>query len=374
MLTIGGNSATEKPPAASALESAHPAVEEPKLLRRIAALRVDRYSGLLMIGALIVVYSIWLPNVFPTTSTLDSVLSTQAVTGVVALAVLFPLAAGVFDLSIAQNVTTSSLVCAALMTRGPHFSPAFAIVVTLAVGGLIGAVNGFLVAVVRLNSFIATLGTTSLLTAVSSLIANGNLLGPFSASFEGLTSQTVLGVPIVAVYLLVAAIIAWYALEHTPMGRRIYAVGLSPESARLAGIRTTRILFTQFVVCGVVTAAAAVLLTSTINSSSETVGAPYLLPAYAAAFLGSTQLKPGRFNVWGMIIAIYLLGVGITGLQLAGLNIWVTYLFNGFALLVAVGVSTTAARRAASGKATFRRRNITKSQVAAKQANPESEA
>jgi ribose transport system permease protein len=344
----------EERPAAGGLDTPH------GIARTLGNLKLDRYSGILMIGLFIVGYSIWLPDTFPTTSTFDTVLSSQAVAGVVAIAVLFPLAAGVFDLSIAQNVTLSSLVCASLMAKAPHLSPALAVLATLGVGAVIGAVNGTLVAFVGLNSFIATLGTTSLLTALSSLIGNGNYLGPFDKGFTGITDGTILGVPIVAFYLVIIAAVAWYVLEHTAIGRRTHAVGLNPESARLAGIRTKRILFAQMVVCGVVTSLAAVLLTSSINSSSETVGTAYLLPAYAAAFLGTTQLKPGRFNVWGTLIAIYLLGVGVTGLQLAGLSIWVTYAFNGAALLLAVSVSAIAARRAASGKRAFRRRTAAK--------------
>jgi ribose transport system permease protein len=336
-------------PTIASLDSPH------AIARGLGSLKLDRYSGILMILVFIAAYSIWLPDTFPTSSTLDTVLSSQAVAGLVALAVLFPLAAGVFDLSIAQNVTLSSLICASLMTRAPHLSPALAILITLGAGATIGMFNGFLVAVIGLNSFIATLGTTSLLTALCSVIGNGNYLGPFSKSFTGITDGTILGVPIVAFYLVIVAIVAWYALEHTAVGRRTHAVGLNPESARLAGIRTKRILFTQMVICGLITSMAAVLLTSSINSSSETVGNAYLLPAYAATFLGTTQLKPGRFNVWGTLIAIYLLGVGVTGLQLAGLSIWVTYAFNGAALLLAVSISAIAARRAASGRRALRR-------------------
>ncbi|MDO8210130.1 ABC transporter permease [Conexibacter sp. CPCC 206217] len=344
--------ALEAPRPGQLLESPH------GIARLLGGLKLDRYSGILMILVFIVAYSIWLPDIFPTTSTVQTVLSSQAVAGLVALAVLFPLAAGAFDLSVAQNVTFSSLVCAVLMTRGPHFSPLLAIVITIGVGGLIGVVNGWLVAHIGLNSFIATLGTTSLLTAGASILGNGQYLGPFPESFTDITSATVLGIPITAIYLLVVAGFAWYVLEHSKAGRRTAATGLNPEAARLAGINTRRILFMQMVVCGALTALAAVLLTSSINTSSESVGSAYLLPAYAAAFLGTTQIKPGRFNVWGTLIAIYLLGVGVTGLQLGGANVWVTYAFNGVALLAAVSIAALAARRAASGRTRQRRRAL----------------
>jgi ribose transport system permease protein len=307
--------------------------------------QLSRFSGLAIWAGLIVIFAIWIPDTFLTSSTLKTILGGHAITGILALAVIFPLAAGSFDLSAAQNLGLSALVVGALMTRAPHLSPALAVGATLGLGVLIGVGNGLLVSGIGVNSFIATLGMSSLLLAGAGLIGGGEYVGPFPHSFTSVTEPSPLGIPIVVIYLAVLAFIGWYILEHTPIGRRTYASGANADAARLAGVRTGRYVFGSLVVCGLLASVAGVLLASSINSANQSLGPAYLLPAYAAAFLGTTQLKPGRFNVWGTMLAIYLLGTGIQGLQLAGGELWVTDAFNGVALIGAVSLALLLQRR-----------------------------
>jgi ribose transport system permease protein len=302
-------------------------------------LQLGRFSGVFFFAVIFVIFAIWVPGTFLTAVTWKSIFISQAITGILALAVLAPLATGLFDLSVAQTMGFCALICGYLTTKGPHLGLGLAIVVTLAVGACIGMFNGFLCGILGLDSFIATLGTTSLLTGLSAAIANGEYLGPFSKSMTGLTSGSVVGVPIIAVYTLILAVIVWYALEHTPIGRRAFATGANPDAARLAGVRTQRFRFWSMVSCSTIAAAAGVLLASTLNSVSQTLGPQYLLPAFASAFLGTTQIKPGRFNVWGTILAIFILGTGIQGLQLVGADIWITDIFFGAALIIAISTS-----------------------------------
>lgn len=307
-----------------------------KLLNRS---RLTPFSGFGLWAIFIIVFAFWVPDTFFTSETLKSVLSSQAVTAILALAIVFPLAAGVFDLSAAQNVGLSALVCGAVMSNKPHLSPMVAVALTLTMGTGIGVVNGALVSWVGVNSFIATLGTQSLLLATASLIGHGQYVGPFPTSFQNLTAGEPLGIPIIAIYMLILAVVAWYLLHRTPIGRRVFATGANAEAARLAGVRTARIVFGSMIVCGLLASLAGVLLASQLNSTNETIGPQYLLPAYAAAFLGATQIIPGRFNVWGTILAIFLLGTGVEGLQLAGANVWATDYFSGVALIGAVSIS-----------------------------------
>lgn len=302
-------------------------------------LQLGRFSGFFFFAVIFLIFAVWVPSTFLTSVTWKSILISQAVTGILALALLAPLATGLFDLSVAQTMGFCALVCGYLITQGPHLSLALAIPITLAVGACIGMFNGFLCGIVGLDSFIATLGTTALLTGLAAVIANGAFFGPFSDQMVGLTSGSALGVPMMAVYMFILAVVVWYVLEHTPIGRRAYAVGANPDAARLSGVRTGRYKFWSMVVCSTIAAAGGVLLASTLNSVSESLGPQYLLPAFASAFLGTTQIKPGRFNVWGTIVAIFLLGTGIQGLQLVGADIWITNIFFGSALIIAI--STT---------------------------------
>jgi ribose transport system permease protein len=326
------------------------------LVRLLGTLRLGRFSGLLIWVLFILIFAVWVPDTFLTSSTLKTILASQAITAILALAVVFPLAAGVFDLSAAQILGTCALICGALMSRQPHLDPAAAILITLVAGALIGGVNAALVAGVGVNSFIATLGTSSLVIALGQFIGDGQYVGPFPESFTSIADFQPLGIPGVVIYLLVLAIIAWYVLEHTPIGRRIHATGANPDAARLAGVSTRRFVVCAFVVCGAGAAIGGVLLAATVNSVNESVGAGYLLPAYAAAFLGTTQLKPGRFNVWGTLLAIYMLGTGVQGLQLVGGQQWVTNVFNGVALISAVSFAIVLERR--RGRRALRRRQM----------------
>lgn len=318
--------------------------DRPIIERRRFTLGMSRFSGILIWIGLIVLFSVWLPDTFATTTTARSIASNQAITAILALGLLFPLAAGVFDLSIAQNMGFSAILSGYLMTSG-GLDPAVAVVIALASGVVVGSINGLLVAVIGVNSFIATLGMTSVLLAVTNLISNGEFVGPVADSVQSAVNQEVLGIPMLLVYMLALAVIAWYALEHTPVGRRIQATGANPDAARLAGVRTGRYVFFMFVICGVTGSLAGVLLAAKLGTVAQSVGPPYLLPAFAACFLGSTQLKPGRFNVWGTLLALLLLATGVTGLQLAGGDLWLTDLFNGLALVGAVSIAVVVGKR-----------------------------
>jgi ribose transport system permease protein len=304
---------------------------------------MSRYSGLWIWAAFILIFGLWVPDTFLTKLTAQSIASEQSITAIVAIGILFPLAAGAYDLSVGTTLGLSAVVTASL-TAQHGASPAEAIIVGVLVGAAVGVVNGILVVGVGINSFIATLGMSSVLIAAISAVSHDNFIGGVPSDYQGLVDHKPLGVPGVAVYLVVIAVVAWYVLEHTAVGRRLCATGFGAEASRLAGVSTGRLTLGALVVSGMLAGFAGALLTAKLTTATPDLGPPYLLPAFAAAFLGSTQLKPGRFNVWGTIIAIFLLATGVKGLQLVGAASWVTNLFNGLALIVAVGMSVVGQR------------------------------
>lgn len=312
--------------------------------RRLPWGQANRFTGLLLFAVILVVFAIWIPATFLTDATFRSVAGDQSITLVLALGALFTLAAGQYDLSIAQNLGFSAIVAAHLMSV-EHLNVWLSVAITLAVGALIGLVNGYIVAHVGVNSFIATLGMSSVLLALTEEISNNQFIGPVPQTFQALTAHTPLGIPIVTVFALVCAVLAWWVLEHHPFGRWLAATGANAEAARLAGVPTTRYITTSFVITGVVASLAGILVCAKIGQVSPSIGAPYLLPAFAACFLGTTQFKLGRFNVWGTVLALYLLAIGVKGLQLAGGQLWITDLFNGLALIVAVSLAVISQRR-----------------------------
>jgi ribose transport system permease protein len=307
-------------------------------------LQLNRLSGLYLWVALIVLFGLWVPETFLTQTTFQSVLAEQAVTVILALGILVSLAAGQFDLSAAQTLGLAAVLMA-WMTGIKGLDATTAACVTLIACVVIGLVNGLLVAWVGINSFIATLATSSILLSITSLISGNQYVGPVPAGFKELVSAKFLGLQVVVFYVLVLGVVVWYVLEHTPLGRRVAATGASIETARLVGVRTNRYVVMSMVVTSVLAGLAGILLAGRIGSVSSAIGPSYLLPAFAGCFLGTTQLKPGRFNVWGTILSLYLLATGVKGFQLASGQDWVTYMFNGVALVLAVGVAVTVERR-----------------------------
>ncbi len=310
----------------------------------------DRFSGLYLWAFFILVFGLWKPSLFLTMDTVHSVASEQAIVAMLGIAVLVPLAAGVFDLSIGATINLTAVTVAILQTKH-HMGMWEAIIFCVILGAVIGLVNGFLVVVLGISSFIATLATTTIIGAVQAIITNQSQpLPPTSTSWTNLTQHEVFGFQIVFLYLIVLAFLFWWILEHTPAGRYIYAVGGNPEAARLSGVRVGKWVWISFVVSGTVSGLAGVFYSS-LSGPSLTFGAALLLPAYAAAFLGSTQLIPGRFNVWGAMIAVYVLATGVRGLQLVTSVQWLNDMFNGIALIAAVAFAVWRQK-----KATTRRR------------------
>lgn len=287
---------------------------------------------------LIVIFSIWVPSTFLTSTTLKSMLSQEAVTAILALGLVVPLAAGMYDLSIGYAAGAAAVGLAWVMVQHGQ-GTILSIVVALGIGFAVGVLNGILVTKARINSFIATLAMGSILSAFITYLTNNEQIIGLRSGFVALGTTEVFGVTLPVFYMLGLAVVLWYVLEHTPVGRYLYATGGNEEAARLAGVPTRRYVFGSLVASGVIAGIAGVVVTARIGAGAPAVGPPYLLPAFAAAFLGATQFKPGRPNVWGTVVAVYVLATGVKGLELAGAPFWLPDLFNGVALLLAVGLA-----------------------------------
>jgi ribose transport system permease protein len=311
-------------------------------------LAMDRLSGVYVIIIMIIAFSLWEPATFGTWANARIVVSSQAITGIVTLAAMIGLVVGVLDLSVAANMSLAISLVAVLQVSA-HLNPVVAILVTLASGALVGCVNAFIVTRIGIDAVIGTLATSSILAAITYWIANGqDIVYGISPGFARMGSETPLGIPITVYYLLGIALILWYVLEHTPVGRYLYAAGANPRAARLSGVNVVRLQWGALITSGVLSSAAGIAFTMQLGTASFDAGNSYLLPAFAGAFLGSTQIKPGRFNVPGTIVAIYLVAVGVKGLQLRFPQYaWIAELVDGIILLVAVGVAVNSARRRA---------------------------
>ncbi len=305
---------------------------------------LDRFSGLYVWAVVIVVFSIWVPDTFLKVSEFRLIAGNQAITAMLAMGLILPIAAGVFDLSSAAIMGFVVTVC--IWCQVHHWNLLFACVAAIVVGLLIGVINGFIVVNLRVNSFIGTLGMSSILGAAAYWVTNGQqVVDGISPDFLKFGTWQPLGIPISFYLMIILAIVLYITVEYTPVGRYFFAVGGNPQAARLAGVRVNRIIFSSLVASAGVASVAGVILAANLGSSSTGIGPPYLLPAFSAVYLGATQIKAGRVNVLGTLVAIYLLATGVTGLQLAGAPAYVPDLFNGVALIIAVAMAARTARK-----------------------------
>jgi len=308
--------------------------------------RLIANQGLLILTiVLIVVFSIVLPNTFPTLLTAQSILSDRSTIAFLALAEMIVISAGQFDLSIGYGIGLAHILAVGLQVKSGVPWP-LAILAVLALGAVIGLVNGALVRFAKIDSFIATLGIGTILYAISEWYTGGQQIsGSRPAAFVAINGAAPLGIPIPAIYVLIIAVVMWIAYEYLPIGRYLYAIGSNERAAELIGIPITRYVIGAFVASGLVTAIAGIVLGAKLQVGQSNIGPEYLLPAFVGALLGSTSVKPGRVNVWGTIIAVLILAVGISGIQQMGASFFVEPLFNGLTLIVAVGLAGYFARR-----------------------------
>lgn len=314
--------------------------------RALAIEGLNRYGLVLVFAAVLILFSLLKSSTYPTLSNFQSIGSTQGVVALLALAAMLPLVVGQFDVSIGFQLGLSQTLCAGLIIKDGWPVGAAVLVAVLACC-LVGVANGVLVTRLRLPSFIATLGVGTVVLGLTQLYGSDETIsGALPSWFTGLGRNYVADVPLPFIYVIAAAVVLWIGFEYTAWGRECLATGGNPKAALLAGIRTQRLTFQCFLGASVLSGLAGVLSVTILGASAPTVGLGELLPAFAAAFLGATAIRPGRFNALGTVLAVYLLAAGITGLQMLGAEYYVQQLFNGGALLIALTLSSLAASRA----------------------------
>lgn len=307
--------------------------------------KLEAYALLIAWLGVIVVFSFVKPETFAQWSNVSSILASNAILVVITLALIIPLTTGDFDLSVA-SVAGLSAVTVAQLNVNLGWPLWLAILAAFAVALLVGAINGGLIVLLGIESLIVTLGMSTIITGVMLWVTDARTVtGVDPALVDMVIRNRFLGIPFIFYYALILTFIIWYIFQFTPLGQRLLVAGRNRDVARLAGIRVGLLRWGAMVAASLIAALAGILIVGLSGSAGPSTGLDYLLPAFAAAFLGSTAIRPGRFNAWGTFVAVYFLVTGITALQLLGAKTFVQYLFYGTALILAVALSQHIKRR-----------------------------
>ncbi|MDO8187835.1 ABC transporter permease [Conexibacter sp. JD483] len=308
-------------------------------VRDAAAAFAARYGLLVAFLATVVVFSAVRSSTFPTWRNAESILTLAAPSLIIAVGLTVVLVMQDFDLSFGGMIGLAGGAATAFMVNH-GWAWQLAVVVVIGLGVLVGVLNGFMVAYLGGNSFIITLAMGTVLAGVEfGLTDQATVYDGIPAGYVQIASGELLGLSNQIWIAAVLAIVVWVLLERSEIGRFMYAIGGNPEAARLSGVRVLRLRLLGFVVVGVAAAVVGILLTSQSASYAPNGGTAYLLPAFAAVFLGAAVFRPGEFNVLGTIVGVLFLGVIQTGLTMLDLETWVINLVQGGILITAVLVS-----------------------------------
>lgn len=304
---------------------------------------VEKYAILIAWALIIVVFWIWRPETFGTLSNFTGIFGSKSSLLVLTLGLLVVLAAGEFDLSIGSTFSMGASGLAFLdVEKG--WPIALVVVFMIVLGALVGTLNGLISIKVGVPSIVTTLGMGPLISGLLLGVCGPKIRSGVNDGFVDLVRGKWIGLPRSFWFALLLTAVLWYILQHTPLGRYLLFVGRGREVARLAGIRVDRIRWGSLIVSSTMATIAGMVLAGTSASAQTGVGNGYMLPAFAAAFLGATAIIPGQFNAWGSWVSVYFLLTGITGLSLVGYSGWPEEVFYGASLILAVVLSQIAMR------------------------------
>lgn len=323
-------------------EIPHPLDKQSARRRRLHPGLLVRTEQFGLVGIWVVVFVVFAlirPHDFLTIENMSNIFGSQAVLLVLALGVMIPLTAGDYDLSCGSILPLSSMLVA-ILNVNDHIAIVPAALICILLGALVGLINGIFIVKLRNDSFIITLGMATVLTGIDYWISNSNTIVGVSTGLSNIVfNDTLLGIPLEFYFGVALTLVLWYVWTFTPLGQRILLVGRARRVAEVSGTNVPRLRMGALIGSGVLSAVAGVMYTATLGSASPTSGTDYLLPAFAAVFLGATCIRPGRFNPLGTIVAVYFLSTGIIGLEILGASSAIQDVFYGAALIIAVAIS-----------------------------------
>ncbi len=309
---------------------------------------VSRYGTIASLVVCVLIFSALRPNIFATSQNFLNILNQVSILGIIALGLTVALVQGLFDLSLAAMATLGGFLVTKWLAEGTIGSPVVAVLAMLLVALVIGAINGIVVAYGGVSAFIATLAVGSILTGVVLGVSkSATILSGIPDGFLVMGQGKVGPVPAPVVFLAIVAVVLYVFLEQTQTGRHMYAIGGNTETARLSGIPVKRYALLALGISAMCAALGGMIVAANLGvGRPQGVGDTYLLDAFAAAFIGASTLRPGRFHILGTVIGVLLIGVINNGLSIMGVETFWQYAVRGLILLLAVfGASFLVSRR-----------------------------
>lgn len=324
--------------------SAHPASRE-RRSPRVRLPEIGTWGPIFAFAGLVVLFGVLEPDVFLSSGNFFSILNNQAVLAILACGLTVVLLTGEFDLSIGATLSFTGALSAGLAAKS-GLAVGLVVPLVLVIGVLIGCVNGVLVAYFRVPALIATLAVASLLEGFTLWYTDGEtIFAGIPQGYLDIGRWSIGDAKASFFYLIVIAFLLWAGLRYTAGGRFLHAIGDNREASRLSGIRVERWVIVAFAIAGLCAAVAGVAQTARNGSAQPTQGAALLLPAFAAAFLGSATLRRGEFHITGTVIGVYLVATGSAGFIILGAPFFVTQLFSGAVLIIATASARFLGRR-----------------------------
>ena len=304
---------------------------------------LGKYGLVMVLVGVLVTFSVWKPESFLSWDNFRATFAQQAIILIVALAAMMPLIVGEFDLSVGANAGFAAIFSVGL-SQMQGLNAWLAIAVAVAISGVVGLTNGLIVTRLKVNSFVATLGVSTTLGGIGALYTHQQDLQSAPPSLLDIGRAQLFGLQMTVVVAIVIAVLLAIALQYLAIGRQFLAVGANRRAAELTGIRADRRVVLAFVVGGVVVGVGGALYGANLGAAGNATGPTLLLPAFAGAFLGSTTITPGRYNVPGTVVAVLLLAFTVSGLEQVGVQPWIESVVQGVALIAAVAFSSWAIR------------------------------
>jgi ribose transport system permease protein len=296
------------------------------------------YGTIIVLASMLLIFSALQPGTFATIGNFRNIVNDMAIGTIVAAGLTVPLVAGDFDLSIGYVASFCGLLVVGLLSTSGLSIP-LAITLVIVLGTIIGVVNGIIVSKIGVNAFIATLGTGTIVVGLNYAYSGGIPLQlTQSREFTSIAIGRIAGVPHLVIIMAAVLVLLWVVLNRTVQGQHIKAIGVSPESARRAGVAVDRSRIVAFAIASTCAAIGGVLMASNLGSGQVTAGDGFMLTSFSAAFLGSAALREGQFHILGTLIGVLTVAVGNNGLAMIGAPIFTQFLFTGCLLVVAVAL------------------------------------